>query len=105
MANKTGIDPIHSNQIMMNNVLIKDYEYIAAGKPVISTKIHWVMRELGDNNGITYLDESEGTIDKALALLARKVIDKKGLKARKFVENCVWDTITREYEKVLGGLL
>jgi glycosyltransferase involved in cell wall biosynthesis len=80
------------------------YEYMAMNNPVICTKLMGVMKEFGENNGIIYVDRSEDVINKTLELMNNGDIQKEGLKARKFVENMSWDTVTDEFETVLEDL-
>jgi glycosyltransferase involved in cell wall biosynthesis len=88
-------------KIMQDIVPIKLYEYMAMGKPVISTKLPGVMREFGQDNGVVYIDEPEDTINKARSLVKDGKIGELGAKARKFVLKYSWDSITNEFEKIL----
>ena len=47
--------PAHKNEIMMNIVPIKIYEYMAMGKPVIATKLPGLVKEFGEDSGILLL--------------------------------------------------
>jgi glycosyltransferase involved in cell wall biosynthesis len=96
--------PSYDNDIMHDIVPIKLYEYLAMNNPVISTKLPGVMKEFGQNNGIIYIDRPEDVIYKALELIKNNDIHSQGIKARKFVENMSWDTVTDEFETVLEGL-
>jgi glycosyltransferase involved in cell wall biosynthesis len=88
-------------KIMQDIVPIKLYEYMAMGKPVISTKLSGVLREFGDDNGVIYIDEPEDAINKAKSLIKDGKIGELGAKARKFVLKYSWDSITDEFEKIL----
>jgi glycosyltransferase involved in cell wall biosynthesis len=88
-------------RIMQDIVPIKLYEYMAMGKPVISTKLSGVLREFGDDNGVIYIDEPEDAINKAKSLIKDGRIGELGAKARKFVLKYSWDNITDEFEKIL----
>jgi glycosyltransferase involved in cell wall biosynthesis len=44
---------------MRDIVLIKLYEYMAMGKPVITTKLPGVMQEFGEDHGVVYVDKME----------------------------------------------
>ena len=92
-------------KVMQDIVPIKLYEYMAMGKPVISTKLSGVMREFGENNGVIYVDEPADAIDKAKSLVRDGKIGKLGDKARKFVQKYNWDSITDEFEKILEGVI
>jgi glycosyltransferase involved in cell wall biosynthesis len=88
-------------KIMQDIVPIKLYEYMAMGKPVISTKLSGVLREFGDDNGVIYIDEPEDAINKAKSLIKDGKIGELGAKARKFGLKYSWDSITDEFEKTL----
>lgn len=84
--------------IMQDIVPIKVYEYMAMGKPVISTKLPGVMREFGENNGVFYIDKSADLIEKAIELSSKNDLSEIGIKARKFVERNSWENIIDEFE-------
>lgn len=88
-------------KVMQDIVPIKLYEYMAMGKPVISTKLSGVMREFGEDNGVVYVDEPADAIDKAKSLVKDGKIGKLGARAREFVQKYSWDGITDEFEKIL----
>jgi glycosyltransferase involved in cell wall biosynthesis len=92
-------------KVMQDIVPIKLYEYMAMGKPVISTKLSGVIREFGEDNGVVYVNKPEDVIDKAKSLVKDGKIGKLGDKARKFVQNYSWDSITDEFEKILEGVI
>jgi glycosyltransferase involved in cell wall biosynthesis len=97
--------PAHINEIMMNIVPIKMYEYMAMGKPVIATKLPGIIQEFGFENGIVYVDKSDDTLNKAEELIATKNVRGEGEKARRAVENQDWDSITDEFERTLRDVL
>jgi len=88
-------------KVMQDIVPIKLYEYMAMGKPVISTKLSGVIREFGEDSGVVYVDEPADAVDKAKSLVKDDRIGKLGAKARKFVEKYSWDSVTDEFEKIL----
>jgi glycosyltransferase involved in cell wall biosynthesis len=92
-------------KVMQDIVPIKLYEYMAMGKPVISTKLSGVMREFGEDNGVVYVDEPADAVGKAKSLVKDGKIGKLGGKARKFVQKYNWDSITDEFEKVIEGVI
>jgi glycosyltransferase involved in cell wall biosynthesis len=49
--------PAYKNEIMMNIVPIKIYEYMAMGKPVIATNLPGLKKKFGNNNGIIYISK------------------------------------------------
>jgi glycosyltransferase involved in cell wall biosynthesis len=88
-------------KVMQDIVPIKLYEYMAMGKPVISTKLSGVMREFGEDNGVVYVDEPADVIGKAKSLVKNGKIGQLGARARKFVQKYSWDSITDKFEKIL----
>jgi glycosyltransferase involved in cell wall biosynthesis len=88
-------------KIMQDIVPIKMYEYMAMGKPVISTKLPGVMKEFGTENGVVYIDTPEDAIGKALDLIKIGQIEELGKKANEFVNKCNWDYITDCFESVI----
>ena len=90
-----------AEKIMQDIVPIKMYEYMAMGKPVISTRLPGVMREFGKDNGVFYVDKPEDVIQKAMDLISNGDLKKLGSKARSFAERCNWDNIADEFERIL----
>ena len=90
---------------MQDIVPIKLYEYMAMGKPVITTKLPGVMSEFGDGNGITYVDRPEDAVDKAIAMISNGNLSELGAKARKFAEKNSWEKITNEFENILTAAI
>ena len=93
--------PAYPDERTMQDIVpIKMYEYMAMGKPVITTKLPGVMKEFGNDNGAIYVDKPEDAINKAIELIENGS-EKEGMKARSFVEKLSWDNITDEFERVL----
>ena len=67
---------------MCNSVPIKFYEYMAMGKPVVTTKLPGVMREFGEGNGVIYVDKPEDALERAVELIEGGMIEEYGVKAR-----------------------
>jgi glycosyltransferase involved in cell wall biosynthesis len=97
--------PAYNNEIMRDIVPIKMYEYMAMGKPVISTKLPGVMKEFREGNGVIFIEKPEDTLEKALEIICGGNIVKEGNRARKFVEKLDWESITDEFEHTLIELL
>jgi len=94
-----------TEKIMQDIVPIKMYEYMAMGKPVISTKLPGVMKEFGEDNGVVYIGKPEDAANKAIMLIQDSSLKELGAKARSFVERYSWDNITDEFEKILEGVI
>ncbi|GAG97720.1 unnamed protein product, partial [marine sediment metagenome] len=70
--------PAYDNEITHNIVPIKIYEYMAAGKPVIATRLPGVEKEFGHNNGVIYADEPGGVVKKTVKLIKNGDLAKQG---------------------------
>ena len=93
--------PAYNNDIMHDIVPIKLYEYMAMGKPVITTKLPGVMKEFGEGNGVIYVDKPEDALWKGVELIEGGVVEECGVKAREFVGACGWDDVVGEFEGML----
>ena len=93
--------PAYNNEIMDSVVPIKMYEYMAAGKPVITTKLPGIMKEFGVGHGVIYVNKPEDALKKAIELIETGIIKEQGLKARDFVEKYRWDDIVNDFEDIL----
>jgi len=102
MAADICILPAHKNDIMMNIVPIKIYEYMAAGKPVVATSLPGLIKEFGEVNGVLYAESPEEVLNKALELIKSGDIMPEGEKARNFVKPLNWDELTDIFERTLS---
>jgi len=93
--------PAHDNAIMRDIVPIKMYEYMAMGKPVIATRLHGLVREFGDDNGVLWIDRPEDTLQKAMELVNEDSIKAHGEAAWQCVRNNDWGAIVDDFEQVL----
>lgn len=96
--------PAHNNEIMRDIVPIKMYEYMALGKPVLSTQLPGVVKEFGTGNGVVYIDRPEATVSRAIQMLKDGSFILEGRRAWNFVVKNSWDEITVRYEKVLSTI-
>lgn len=92
-------------KIMQDIVPIKIFEYMAVGKPVITTKLNGVINEIGVNNGVVYVDSPEETLKKTVELIEANVLAEYSMKARHYVSSKDWKTITDDFEKSLEGII
>lgn len=97
--------PAHDNEVMHNIVPIKIYEYMAAGKPVLATRLPGVMKEFGNNNGIIYVNEAREVVKRTLELIKNGSLAEQGLKGKRFVKRYSWDNITQDFEAILRHFL
>ncbi|PWR72757.1 glycosyltransferase family 4 protein [Methanospirillum lacunae] len=86
--------PAHDNEIMHDIVPIKMYEYLAMGKPIISTKLYGIMKEFGDGHGVIYADTPKDVLKVVLNTINNSNLIKEGKNSRKFVEKSSWTAIT-----------
>jgi glycosyltransferase involved in cell wall biosynthesis len=92
-------------KIMQDIVPIKMYEYMAMGKPVISTKLPGIMREFGEGNGVFYADSPERVPKTAYTMAMNGTIKTYGNAAREYIQNLDWDTITDSFEKNISDVI
>jgi glycosyltransferase involved in cell wall biosynthesis len=97
--------PAYRNEIMMNIVPIKMYEYMAMGKPVIATKLPGIIQEFGFENGIFYVESAEDVVTEANGLIESGAVREQGLKASARVKDCDWNTIADAFEAKLNTLV
>lgn len=96
--------PAQDNDIMRDIVPIKMYEYLAMGKPVISTKLKGVMLEFGEDNGVIYVNSPEKVLERANQM-SNIEIKQEGKKARRFAEKCDWKNLVDQFEKSLKKII
>lgn len=95
--------PAYKNEIMMNIVPIKLYEYMAMGKPVIATNLPGILKEFGLDSGINYIENSESVLEKSTWLNKTNKVKAEGAKAYSYVHDLSWDSITDQFEDLLGN--
>jgi len=97
--------PAYNNEVMRNIVPIKMYEYMACGKPVISTRLPGIMKEFNRNNGVMYVNKPTEVLKKAIELCNDNgSIKEHGARGRKFVEKYSWERVTDKFERILKEL-
>ncbi len=97
--------PAYDNEIMHDIVPIKMYEYMAMGKPIVSTKLYGVMKEFGENHGLVYVDTPQKVLNEAISIINSGNITSIGQEARKFVASNSWKNITDSFEIKIKELL
>ena len=103
-ASDICILPAHRNDIMKNIVPIKIYEYMAAGKPIIATRLPGLEKEFGYNAGLIFVDRPEDVVEKASELTAGCTLQIEGARARRYVERNDWNAIANKFETLVKGV-
>ena len=89
---------------MRNIVPIKMYEYLAAAKPVIATRLPGLVKEFGDGNGVVYVNGPGEVLSKASELAHQGKLREMGERGRAFVSSNDWSKITDTFESYLTDL-
>jgi glycosyltransferase involved in cell wall biosynthesis len=98
--------PSHSNEIMRNIVPIKLYEYLACGKPVISTKLPGVMNQFGRNSGVVYVNSPYDVYTVARDICGDKEkYTNLSNSAEKFTDSLDWNCIVDLFLETLSNLI
>ena len=94
-ASNICILPACPDEIIMQEIVpIKLYEYMAMGKPVITTMLPGVMKEFGYDNGISYIQKPSDVLKKSYSI----DLVNESKKARRFAEANDWIKITDEFD-------
>jgi glycosyltransferase involved in cell wall biosynthesis len=96
--------PAYDNEEMRHIVPIKIYEFLAMGKPVISTMLNGVMKEFETGNGVMYVDKPEAVVVQAAAL-SKVQLQQESEKALNFIKRHDWDAITVDFEALLASVV
>lgn len=104
-ASDICILPAYNNNIMRNIVPIKLYDYMAAGKPVISTNLYGVSKEFGVGNGVSYSKRPHDVLKMVFEMVDEGNIEEEGKKSKRFIQNYTWDNKVKQFEQVLENLI
>jgi glycosyltransferase involved in cell wall biosynthesis len=92
--------PAYDNEEMRHIVPIKMYEFLAMGKPVISTKLNGVMREFGTDNGVLFVDKPEAVVPLVTAL-SKSQWQQESENGQRFIQRYDWELIIADFEALL----
>lgn len=105
-ASDICILPAYTDEPTMQSIVpIKVYEYLAMGKPVISTNLQGIIKEFGMLNGIVYTCNAEEVVDRAKELVKGKKLRKLSQRALAFAKRHSWERIADEFESLLANLV
>ena len=96
--------PAYNTETMRNIVPIKMYEYLAAGKPVIVTRLPGLLKEFGEGHGVVYVDSARDVVAKASELAGEGSLQRIGQLGRAYVSRNDWNSITDRFETMLKDL-
>lgn len=96
--------PALNVDVMKNIVPIKMYEYMAAGKPVIATRLPGLVTEFGEDQGVVYVDTPEEVVSAVARFSDSKIRDDIGRRAKLRVGQQSWNDVTNRFEKILASL-
>jgi len=97
--------PAHNVPTMRNIVPIKMYEYLAAGRPVIATRLPGLAEEFGEANGVVYVNGPLEVLPKASELARQGNLRKLGELGRAFASENDWTKITDTFESYLKDIV
>lgn len=97
--------PSYINEKIMHDIVpIKLYEYMAMGKPVLSSKLPGVILEFGDDSGIIYIDKPEEVVSRSIELINSGMIEGLGERSRTYARKHNWYNIANDFERILKDL-
>ena len=93
--------PFFQTAMTQDIVPLKILDYMAMGKPVVSTRLQGMVEEFGYNNGVFYVDKPSDVLLKAMELADQGDLAEFGAKAKIFIAGNGWDNLTDELETTL----
>ncbi|MHC1680318.1 MAG: glycosyltransferase [Methanomassiliicoccales archaeon] len=105
MASDICILPFIKNEITSNIVPLKIYEYLAAGKPVISTRLSGIVEEFKDEGIIHYIQNPEEIWRALKEVAGDATINNAREDLREFINKQTWESKTDAFKSVLNGKL
>ena len=97
--------PSLENTTTREIVPMKVYEYLAAGKPLVASRLPGLVAEFGDGSGSVYADDPVDALRKAVGLAGQRArIRQLAAEGRRTAEqNADWDRTTDRFEQVLNA--
>lgn len=100
-----AILPAASNKVMKHIIPIKVYEYLAAGKPIISTRQPAMEREFRGSDVVHFVDEPEAIPGASIPLMKSASSSEITARARKLVERNGLQQVVTDFERRLADQL
>jgi glycosyltransferase involved in cell wall biosynthesis len=99
--------PSVENPTTRDIVPMKVYEYLAAGKPVVASRLPGLLAEFGMDNGILYGNDPVDVLKRAQELKGfPKEAHLTGAAGRRFAEqNADWDKTAEVFEQLLSAIV
>jgi glycosyltransferase involved in cell wall biosynthesis len=101
MASDVCVLPFINNEITSNIVPIKIYEYLAAGKPVISTALPGVVQEFGHDGPVYYMNHPSEIISVLDDLMRGKGRTMRLEKVTDFLNEHSWDNKVMKFKGLI----
>ncbi|HUW13268.1 MAG TPA: glycosyltransferase family 4 protein [Anaerolineae bacterium] len=97
--------PSLENTTTREIVPMKVYEYLAAGKPLVASRLPGLVAEFGDRSGIVYADHPVDALHKAVALTGHpEQVRQLAAEGRRTAErNADWEKTTDRFEQLLAS--
>jgi len=92
-------------QEMQNIVPIKLYEYLAAGKPVVATRLPGLLKEFGEGNGVSYVSGPEEVLRRCEDMVLRTDLMEEGRKILDGSKQYDWGDIINSFERQLKSMV
>jgi len=86
---------------MQDIVPIKLYEYLAMGKPVVTTRLPGIIKEFGEGNGVEYAKSADAIIDRVMELIEKENFGSEGKKSTRYAKSMKWDDLADIFQQVL----
>lgn len=98
--------PSIENETTREIVPMKIYEYLAAGKPVVATRLPGILAEFGNHSGILYADDPLDALNQSLSLRSQPSVVKhlSEIGRRTAEQNADWEKTTDRFEQLLLDL-
>ena len=98
--------PSLENDTTRDIVPMKVYEYLAAGKPVVASRLPGLLAEFGQEGGILYGDGPVDVVRRAVALAKEPAeVERLGAAGRRAAEeNADWENTTERFEEILWAV-